>query len=133
VRYAQKPTGESALVISGDVLTDFDLTRALEFHSTKQSKSTLVLTRVTNPLPYGVVITDANGRIVRFLEKPTWGEVFSDTINTGIYILGPAVLGAVPPGRPYDFGKELFPALLSSGRPLYGYVAEGYWRDVGDL
>ena len=59
--------------------------------------------------------------------------MFSDTINTGIYILDPAVLGAIPAGRPYDFSKELFPTLLASGRPLYGHIAEGYWRDVGDL
>jgi mannose-1-phosphate guanylyltransferase/phosphomannomutase len=86
-----------------------------------------------SPLAYGIVIIDESGRIVRFLEKPSWGEVFSDTINTGIYILEPSVLEAVPAGRPYDFGRELFPALLASGRPLYGHVAEGYWRDVGDL
>jgi mannose-1-phosphate guanylyltransferase/phosphomannomutase len=133
VKYAVGDLGEPALVISGDVLTDFDLTGAVEFHRRRAAEATMVLTRVESPLAYGIVITDEAGRIVRFLEKPSWGEVFSDTINTGIYLLEPAALAAVPGGRPYDFGKELFPALLASGRALYGHVAEGYWRDVGDL
>jgi mannose-1-phosphate guanylyltransferase/phosphomannomutase len=133
VKYAVGDLGEPVLVISGDVLTDFDLTGAVEFHRRRAAEATMVLTRVESPLAYGIVITDESGHIVRFLEKPSWGEVFSDTINTGIYLLDPAVLAAVPGGRAYDFGKELFPALLASGRALYGHVAEGYWRDVGDL
>ena len=133
VKFAAGELGEPVLVISGDVLTDFDLGAAVRSHRERAAEATMVLTRVDSPLAYGIVITDESGRIVRFLEKPSWGEVFSDTINTGIYILDPAVLGVVPAGRPYDFGKELFPALLASGRPLYGHVAEGYWRDVGDL
>ena len=133
VKFAAGELGEPVLVISGDVLTDFDLAAAVHSHRERAAEATMVLTRVDSPLAYGIVITDESGRIVRFLEKPSWGEVFSDTINTGIYILDPAVLGAIPAGRPYDFGKELFPALLASGRRLYGHVAEGYWRDVGDL
>ena len=133
VRFAAGELGEPVLVISGDVLTDFDLEAAVRSHRDRRAEATIVLTRVDSPLAYGIVITDEAGRIVRFLEKPSWGEVFSDTINTGIYILEPSVLDAVPAGRPYDFGKELFPALLAAGRPLYGHVAEGYWRDVGDL
>ncbi|MBI1892935.1 MAG: nucleotidyltransferase, partial [Candidatus Rokubacteria bacterium] len=82
---------------------------------------------------YGIVMTDDSGRIVRFLEKPSWGEVFSDTINTGIYILEPSVLSLIPSDRIFDFGKDLFPRLLAAGHPLFGYIAEGYWRDVGDL
>ena len=133
VKFAAGELGEPVLVISGDVLTDFDLQAAVRSHQQRGAEASIVLTRVDSPLAYGIVIIDESGRIVRFLEKPSWGEVFSDTINTGIYILGPSVLAAVPSGRPYDFGRELFPALLASGRPLYGHVAEGYWRDVGDL
>lgn len=133
VKFAAGDLGEPVLVISGDVLTDFDLAVAVQSHRERAAEATMVLTRVDSPLAYGIVITDESGRIVRFLEKPSWGEVFSDTINTGIYILDPAVLGAIPAGRPYDFSKELFPTLLASGRPLYGHIAEGYWRDVGDL
>ncbi|MBI2524949.1 MAG: mannose-1-phosphate guanyltransferase [Candidatus Rokubacteria bacterium] len=133
VRFAAGELGEPVLVISGDVLTDFDLSAAVAFHRERAAEATMVLARVDFPLAYGIVITDEAGAVVRFLEKPTWGEVFSDTINTGIYVLEPAALGAVPAGRPYDFGKELLPALLAAGRPLYGHVAQGYWRDVGDL
>jgi len=133
VKFAAGELGEPVLVISGDVLTDFDLQAAVRSHQQRGAEASIVLTRVDSPLAYGIVIIDESGRIVRFLEKPSWGEVFSDTINTGIYILDPSVLAAVPSGRPYDFGRELFPALLASGRPLYGHVAEGYWRDVGDL
>src|SRR3990170_2968689 len=133
VKFAVGELGEPVLVISGDVLTDFDLAEAARFHHDRRAEATIVLTRVEMPLAYGIVITDDAGRITRFLEKPAWGEVFSDTINTGIYILEPSVFDAIPPHREYDFGKELFPALLAEGRPLYGHVAEGYWRDVGDL
>ncbi len=124
---------ERFLVISGDVLTDFDLTEALRFHEEKKAKATMILTRVENPLAFGVVITDAEGRVQRFLEKPTWGEVFSDTVNTGIYILEPEVMDLVPEKREFDFAKNLFPLLLEKGLPLYGYTAEGYWKDIGNL
>jgi mannose-1-phosphate guanylyltransferase / phosphomannomutase len=86
-----------------------------------------------DPLEFGIVVTDEYGKIVRFLEKPSWSQVFSDTINTGIYVLEPEVLKHVPSDRPYDFSKELFPYLLEMGRPLYGYVMDGYWQDIGNL
>lgn len=133
VRFAAASLGEPILVISGDLVTDFDLRAAVTFHRQSGAEATMVLTRVENPLAYGIVIADEHGRISRFLEKPTWGEVFSDTINTGIYLLEPSVLEAVPAGREYDFGKDLFPALLREGRRLAGHVAAGYWRDIGDL
>lgn len=124
---------ERFIIISGDVLTDFDLSKAIEFHEKKKAKATIVLTRATNPLAFGVVITDGEGKITRFLEKPTWGEVFSDTINTGIYIMEPEVLQLVPFQKEFDFSKNLFPAMLEQDMGLYGYIAEGYWRDIGNL
>jgi len=133
VKFAVGESDEPILVVSADVLTDFNLAEAVTFHRSKDAEATMVLTRVEQPLAYGIVITDEEGRVLRFLEKPAWGEVFSDTINTGIYLLEPSVFRAIPAGRPYDFGKELFPALLASGRSLWGHVAKGYWRDVGDL
>ena len=133
VRNATKGLAERILIISGDVLTDFDLSAALRFHEEKKAKATIVLTRVSNPLQYGVVITGKDGKITRFLEKPSWGEVFSDTINTGIYILEPEVLELVPYREDYDFSKDLFPVLLRQDLGLYGYVAKGYWRDIGNL
>lgn len=133
VRNAADFLDERFIIISGDVLTDFDLSKAIAFHEEKKAKATLVLTRATNPLAFGVVITDASGKITRFLEKPTWGEVFSDTINTGIYIIEPDVLQLVPYQKEFDFSKNLFPAMLEQDMGLYGYIAEGYWRDVGNL
>lgn len=124
---------DTFLVISGDSLTDFDLQAAIAFHKAKKSKATLVLTRVPNPIEFGVVITDTHHRITRFLEKPATSEIFSDTVNTGTYILEPDVLQYLPPNEESDFSKDLFPLLLAAGEPLYGYVAEGYWCDVGHL
>ena len=86
-----------------------------------------------NPLEFGIVITREDGSIERFLEKPTWGQVFSDTINTGIYVLEPEIFDFIPEGRPVDFSSEVFPAVLEAGGPIYGYVAEGYWEDVGTI
>lgn len=124
---------ETFLVISGDSITDFDLSAAIEFHYRHRSKATLVLTRVPNPIEFGVVITDENHRIRRFLEKPSTSEIFSDTVNTGIYILEPEVLQYLPVNQESDFSKDLFPLLLEKGEPMYGYIADGYWCDVGHL
>ncbi|MCW6038395.1 mannose-1-phosphate guanyltransferase [Spirulina subsalsa FACHB-351] len=124
---------ETFLVISGDSLTDFDLRSAIAFHKAKRSKATLILTRVPNPLEFGVVITDSQQRICRFLEKPSTSEIFSDTVNTGAYILEPEVLDYLPINEESDFSKDLFPLLLQRGEPMYGYIAEGYWCDVGNL
>lgn len=124
---------ETFLVISGDSITDFDLTAAIEFHKSKKSKATLVLTRVPNPVEFGVVITDEQSRIRRFLEKPSTSEIFSDTVNTGIYILEPSVLDYLPVNQESDFSSYLFPLLLEKDEPMYGYIAEGYWCDVGHL
>lgn len=121
------------LIISGDALCDFDLNRAVKFHKEKGSLATLVLTQVQNPLEFGVVITDDDGHITRFLEKPSWGEVFSDTVNTGIYILDEKVFDYIEKDKQVDFSKDVFPRILEDGKPIYGYVAEGYWCDVGNL
>ncbi|HWI61610.1 MAG TPA: sugar phosphate nucleotidyltransferase [Symbiobacteriaceae bacterium] len=120
------------MVVSGDALTDVDLTALVEFHRQNGAVATLAMTRVESPLEYGVVMTDRQGRIRRFLEKPGWGEVFSDTVNTGIYVLEPSILDGVPTDRMYDFSQNLFPALLQAGAPLYATVADGYWCDIGD-
>jgi mannose-1-phosphate guanylyltransferase/phosphomannomutase len=133
VRLAAPELDDTFLVISGDALCDIDLAKIVEFHKAKGAAVTVGLKAVENPLEFGIVVTDEEGRIERFLEKPTWGEVFSDTINTGIYVLEPEVLQQIPSDRPYDFSKELFPLLLEQGQPMYGYVCEGYWQDIGNL
>lgn len=133
VRNAMDVLDERFLVISGDVLTDIDLGKIIAFHEEKGAMATIGLAHVENPLEFGIVITREDGSIERFLEKPTWGEVFSDTINTGIFVLEPEIFDYIPDGRSVDFSGEVFPALLADGKPLYGAVAEGYWEDVGTL
>jgi len=133
VRCAMEAADEPAFVISGDLITDFDLSEAMAWHREKQSQATILLTRLENPLAYGIVITDSVGRIVRFLEKPSWGEAFSDTINTGIYILEPDALKLIPPKTAFDFSQNLYPLMLSREMGLYGKIMEGYWKDVGNV
>jgi mannose-1-phosphate guanylyltransferase/phosphomannomutase len=133
VRLASEHLDDTFVVISGDALTDIDLGKLVEYHREKRAAVTIGLKSVENPLEFGIVVTDDDGRIERFLEKPSWGQVFSDTINTGIYVIEPAVLRHIPRDRPYDFSKELFPLLLEMGRPLYGYVFDEYWQDIGNL
>lgn len=133
VKNAQDFLDERFIVISGDALTDFDLAKAIQFHENNDALATMVLTKVTYPLEYGVVMVDEDGRVTRFLEKPGWGEVFSDTVNTGIYILEPEVLERIQPGQPFDFSNDLFPSLLLEKKPLFGYVSTGYWSDIGNL
>jgi len=132
VKNAQDYLDERFLIISGDVATDFDLAKAMRFHTENKALATMVLSRVENPLAYGVVITNEKNRIARFLEKPSWGQVFSDTINTGIYILEPKVLNMIPEKTEFDFSKDLFPDMLKTRKRLFGYIADGYWRDIGN-
>src|SRR5690349_24806331 len=131
VRNAMDELDERFLVISGDVLTDIDLGKVVTFHERRGALATIGLVPVENPLEFGIVITNEDGSIERFLEKPSWGQVFSDTINTGIFVLEPEIFDYIPDGRPVDFSSEEFPALLDDDKPLYGAVAEGYWEDVG--
>jgi mannose-1-phosphate guanylyltransferase / phosphomannomutase len=133
VRLAADKLDDTFLVISGDALCDFDLSKLVEFHKQREAAVTIGLKSVENPLEFGIVVTDEDGRIERFLEKPSWSQVFSDTINTGVYVLEPEVLRHVPTDRPFDFSKELFPLLLEMGRPMYGLPMEGYWQDIGNL
>jgi mannose-1-phosphate guanylyltransferase / phosphomannomutase len=133
VRNAMDELDERFLVISGDVLTDIDLSAIVRFHEERGALATIALKAVENPLEFGIVITRDDGSIERFLEKPTWGEVFSDTVNTGIFVLEPQIFDYIPAGVAVDFSSEVFPRLLDDGRPIFGSVADGYWEDVGTL
>jgi mannose-1-phosphate guanylyltransferase/phosphomannomutase len=133
VKNAEELLTEPFLVISGDALTDYNLSEIIDYHNNKKSLATLTLAHVHNPLEYGVIITNEDGHISQFLEKPSWGEVFSDTINTGIYVLDPQIFSYFEKDKPFDFSQELFPFMLKKGDPIYGYVASGYWCDVGNL
>lgn len=132
VKNAEEFLDETFIVISGDALTDFPLDEAFGFHRSRGALATLVLTRVESPLEYGLVLTDQDGRIRRFLEKPSWGEVFSDTVNTGIYILEPEALQYIKPKTVFDFSRDLFPYFLAQGKALYGCILQGYWCDIGN-
>lgn len=133
VKLAEKYIGdENFIIISGDLVTDFDFQKIFDYHEEKKSKLTITLTSVENPLEFGVVIANEEGKIEKFLEKPSWGEVFSDTINTGIYIIEPEILKYIPYNENFDFGKDLFPLLMRQGIDLTAGYADGYWRDVGN-
>ena len=133
VKNAEDQLTEPFLVISGDALTDYNLTNIIKYHQEKKAMATLTLAHVHNPLEYGVIITNEEGHITQFLEKPSWGEVFSDTINTGIYVLDPKIFSYFEKNKQFDFSQELFPMMLKNGDPIYGYVSDGYWCDVGNL
>src|SRR5580765_995066 len=133
VRNAMDELDETFLVISGDVLTDFDLSRVMREHRAQEAFASIALKRVENPVEFGIVITREDGTIERFLEKPTWGEVFSDTINTNIYVLEPEIFDFIPAAEIVDFSGAVFAEVLERGKKLYGHVVDGYWEDVGTL
>ncbi len=120
------------VVISGDTVCEVDITAALDFHRRSNADATLILTRVDSPYDYGVVLCGDDGRITRFVEKPSPAHAVSDTVNAGIYILSPRVLELIPDGE-YDFGRQLFPRMLADGMRIFGYLDGGYWCDVGSL
>ena len=123
---------EDFLVISGDAVCDMDLKQLMAFHAAHRSAASLALCRREEPLEYGLVRTDTDGHVLGFVEKPGWGQVDTDMVNTGIYVLSYRCMELVPDGVPYDFGRELFPALLAKGEALYGWEIPGYWQDMGD-
>jgi mannose-1-phosphate guanylyltransferase/phosphomannomutase len=133
VRNAEPLLDERSLVLSGDSLTDIDLTELARFHELKGAAVTVALKHVEDPLEFGIVITGEDGRVERFLEKPGWGDVFSDTINTGIYVMEREVIDLIPEDQEFDFSRDLFPSLLEKGYPMYGYVTDRFWTDVGNL
>src|SRR5262249_15721047 len=112
VTNAESLLDEPFLVISGDALTAFNLSEIIAYHQDHKAPAPLTLAHVANPLEYGVIITNDNGHITQFLEKPSWGEVFSDTINTGIYVLDPVIFSYFERDKPFDFSQELFPMML---------------------
>jgi len=133
VKFARNYINDTFLVISGDLLTDANLTEFYNFHKNLKGDATILLTKVQNPLPFGIIMTDSNHRITRFLEKPSWGEVFSDRINSGMYMLEPSILEKIPEDQEYDFSKNLFPKMLNEESTLLGFPDEGYWKDIGNL
>ncbi len=132
VAFAREFLNETFIIVSGDLVTNFDFKKIADFHQQKNSQLTITLTSVEDPLQFGVVIANEEDRIEKFLEKPSWGEVFSDTINTGIYMIEPEILNYIPYRENFDFAKDLFPKLMREDIPLWGFSLQGYWRDVGN-
>ncbi|MGM0410163.1 MAG: sugar phosphate nucleotidyltransferase [Bacillota bacterium] len=133
VQNAAEFLDQSFIVISGDAISDYNLNKAINFHKEMKAEATLLLAKVKVPLDYGIVIIDEKNKIKAFVEKPNWSQVFSDTVNTGIYILEPKVFDYYKKGIKYDFSKDLFPLMLKAGKALYGLPLEGYWNDIGSI
>ncbi len=125
-------SGGPFFVLSGDGISDIDLSEMLAFHRRRRSLATIAVKAVESRFEYGVTLADPSGRVQGFLEKPSWGQVFSNKVNTGIYLCEPEVLRHIPRG-PYDFGHQLWPRLLKLKKPVYAYETPAYWCDVGNL
>lgn len=124
---------EPFFVFNGDILADFDLGEIIDFHKSKNAYITIGMVRVDNPSSYGLIVTDENMRIIKFIEKPKPEEAITDTINAGVYIFQPEVLEEIPEGIEVSVEKETFPLLLEKGKEIYGYIHNGYWLDVGTI
>jgi NDP-sugar pyrophosphorylase family protein len=131
VRNAADLVDGRVVVLNGDVLTDLDLTAMLRAHEARGAAATIYLTPVENPTAFGLVELEPDGRVHRFLEKPSWDEVTTNTVNAGVYVLERELLEWIPKGEAYSMEREFFPQLLERGVPFYGYVAPGYWLDIG--
>jgi mannose-1-phosphate guanylyltransferase len=125
--------GGTALVLNGDVLNAFDIRAFLRFHRARRAEISIALTRVKDPTLYGLVLTDEKGYVRRFLEKPSWDEVETNTINAGAYLFEPSVFAHLPPGKTYSLERGLFPERLAQGAKLGGWVTPGYWIDIGTV
>ena len=126
---------DTFIVLCGDALIDLDLTEALRRHREKGATASLITKKVPHDQvsSYGVVVTDSEGKVLSFQEKPSIQEAASDTINTGIYIFEPEVLDFIPPGQPFDIGSDLFPRLVKAGAPFYAIPMEFEWVDIGKV
>src|SRR5690348_13057593 len=131
VRYAGEALRESVVVFNGDVMTQVDLAAVIRLHRERRAKATIVLTPVENPSAYGLVETDADGNIRRFLEKPKADEITCDTINAGIYILEPDTFDRIPKETAWSIERSFFPSLIERGETFVAYVYRGYWIDIG--
>jgi mannose-1-phosphate guanylyltransferase len=131
VKNTQKYLDEAFLVLNGDVFTDLDITSMVTIHRQRQAKITIALTPVADPTSYGLIETDNQGRVTRFLEKPDWEQVTTNMINAGTYIMEAEVLDSIPRQTQFSFEHQVFPPLLSRGEPVYAYPSDCYWMDIG--
>jgi mannose-1-phosphate guanylyltransferase len=132
IKNAQSLVGEEALVVfNGDILTDIDLSRVVEWHHSRDAEATILLTPVENPSAFGVVPTEPDGRVLGFIEKPPAGTAPTNLINAGVYVFEPSILDRIPPGRVWSAELQLFPQLVEEGAALYALGADAYWMDIG--
>ncbi len=131
VKNVERYLDETFLVLNGDIFTDLDITAMIGFHLERKAKATIALTPVDDPTSYGLIETNAQGRVTRFVEKPGWSQVTTNMINAGTYVLEPEVLASIPPQANFSFERELFPILLDRGEPIYAYPSSAYWIDIG--
>ncbi len=132
VKAAEEFLDEDFVVLSGDALTNVDLSKIILFHNAKGADVTIVLSKQPSPLEYGVVQIDTSCKVISFLEKPNWENVVTNTVNTGIYIIKKSILDKIPANVSFDFSRDLFPALLAENAKIYGYITEDYWCDLGN-
>lgn len=133
LKNAERFVDGTSLVLNGDVLNALDITAFLRQHRRRRAALSIALTRVKDPTVYGVVELTGEGRVKRFLEKPSWDEVTTNTVNAGAYLVEPEVLARIPAGVPHSLERGLFPQLLAEGRAVYGFVSPGYWIDIGTV
>ncbi len=131
VKNAEKYLDETFLVLNGDIFTDLDITAMIDLHRGRKAKATIALTPVDDPTSYGLIETSAQGRVIRFLEKPKWSQVTTNMINAGTYVLEPDVLALIPPQKEVSIERETFQQLLAQGRSIYAYSSSAYWIDMG--
>lgn len=128
---AREHLTQTTVVFNGDILTDIDISAVVAYHREKKAAATIVLTPVENPTAYGLVETEADGRVRRFLEKPKPEEITCNTINAGIYVLEPHILDYIPAEEKFSFEYQLFPALLANNESFYAFTMSSYWIDIG--
>jgi mannose-1-phosphate guanylyltransferase len=133
LKNAQAFVQDTALVLNGDILNALDVTKFVKQHRSKRADVSIALTRVKDPTAYGLVETDGDGRVEKFLEKPSWDEIETNTVNAGAYLFEPKILDLIPPGIHHSLERALFPQLLQNKAKLFGYVTTGYWIDIGSV
>ena len=131
VKNAERFLDDSFVVVNGDIFTDLDITAMIDLHRERKAKVTIALTPVDDPTPYGLVETGAANRVTRFVEKPSPGEITTNMINAGTYILEPEILAQIPAQTNVSIERETFPRLLAEREPFYAYSSDAYWLEIG--
>ena len=133
VKKVERFFDDTFLVMSGDGLTNINLSDVINFHKKRKAFGTMVLKRVDSRFEYGIALTKKGGQIKQFVEKPNWSSVFSNTVNTGVYVFQTEVFRYIPRAKFCDFARDVWPQLLQRGERIFGYETKNYWCDIGNL